>query len=189
MARREAQQAVTAKMYRHFAVVTVLATAALALATTDGAGEELDAQVEAANASAAAAARTINDSGQPRIVRRVAGANDHKPQDSAGWGEETGPSGSGPSSTSYVPPAYAGNSVVPPAYAGNSVVSPAVLRQLRLTPEQFRALSPEERRQLVASLNGGASAPPSPAAQAQSRAVAAEAALQRSGFSGPCHDC
>lgn len=177
MARREAQKAVTAKMYRHFAVVTVIATAALAIATSDSNADQLNARVDSQQAALNAAGKEIGKSAQPTIVRRVEKVKKTPPA-ASGWGSDEGGDGggSGGSDSSYIPTGINGHGM-----------SPGMLRQLKISPAQFYAMTTEEQAKLLAKVKG----PQPVSAQERERlqSVTASASLARSGFEGSCSDC
>lgn len=178
MARRDTQKAVTAKMYRHFAAVTLVSTAALAIATSDSASSEFNADVEAGEARVAAAGAGIREEAKPKLVRRVDNVS-KTPRAATGWGsDESGGDwgGDGGGSSSYIPPGVGGKGVT----AG-------MLRQLGLTAEQFQALSAEEQERILRRLNRAEQL--SPAELEQRQQAMTSASLERAGFEGPCNDC
>lgn len=179
MARKEAQKAVTAKMYRHFAVVTIVATVALAIATSDSNADQLNASVESQQAALDAAAREIKKNAKPMVVRRVDSVKKAPPA-ASGWGSDNSGDVSGGGDgfvSSYIPNQYR-----------NKPMSVGMLRQLKLTPEQFMSLSEEERKKVMERLHGG-EAPVSPVEQARRQQAIATESLSRGGFEGPCNDC
>lgn len=176
MPRRDANKAVTAKMYRHFAVVTIIATAALAIATSDSSADQLNSGIDSQQAELKAAGKQLGKDSQPKIVRRVGNVKKAPPA-ATGWGaDEGGASDVGGESSSYVPAAIAAVSV-----------SPDLLRKLNLTAEQFHALSSEDKVKLLGKVrsNGLVSEQEE---QRRQQAVAA-VSLERSGFEGSCSDC
>lgn len=180
MARKADQKAVTAKMYRHFAVVTLIATAALAMAADDGNSDKLNAEVAAKQAKLVAAGSDIKKSNQTTVIKRSG-----KPAPAAsGWGsDEGGGGGSSGGGTS------ASSSYVPQGIGGKGVTV-GMLRQLKLTPAQFMAMSAEEQAKVMDRLNGGdGEKQMSQAQQARVQQSVASASLARSGFQGPCNDC
>ncbi|MFN4112464.1 MAG: hypothetical protein ACK4GD_00825 [Sphingomonadaceae bacterium] len=180
MARKQTQKAVTAKMYRHFAVVTVFATGALAVATSDSSADKLNATLDSQQAQVTATGQDLNAKAQPKIVNRIAKANATPRAGAAGWGPDEpmgGGGGGGGTVSSYIPKGIGGHGV-----------SAGMLRQLKLTPQQFLAMSAEEQAKVMAQLNGGEQKV-SPAEQARRQQSVANASLARSGFEGPCSDC
>ena len=182
MARRDANKAVTAKMYRHFAVVTLVATVAMAVATSEGNADQLNAEIASREAELKAAGKEAGKKAQPKIVRRV-GDVKKAPPAATGWGsDEGGPSGGGGGSFGG-----GGDSSFIPTGVGGKGVTVGMLRQLNLTPEQFYALSAEKQAALLKKTSGSGQASPDETGRSQ-QAMAA-ASLQRSGFEGPCSDC
>lgn len=177
MARRDTSKAVTAKMYRHFAVVTIVATAALAAATSDSNADQLNSRVDSQQAALNAAGKEIGKSAQPKIVRRVDSVK-KTPRAASGWGSDEGGDGGGGggSDSSYIPVGIDGNRV-----------TPGMLRQLKISPAQFYAMTAEQQAKLLAKANG--SAPVSAQEEQRRQQVTATASLARSGFEGPCNDC
>lgn len=178
MARKADQKAVTAKMYRHFAVVTLIATAALAMASDEDNADTLNAELAAKEAAIAAKGKDIKKNNQATVIKRSG-----KPAPAAsGWGSDEGGDGGfggGDASTSYVPQGIGGKDV-----------TVGMLRQLKLTPEQFLAMSSEQQAKVMERLNGGGGEKKMSAAQqAQVQQTVASASLARSGFQGPCNDC
>ena len=179
MARKADQKAVTAKMYRHFAVVTLIATAALAMASDDDNADKLNAEVAAQEAAIAAKGKDIKKNNQATVIKRSG-----KPAPAAsGWGSDEGGSdgsgGGGGGVSSYVPQGIGGKGV-----------TVGMLRQLKLTPAQFMAMSAEEQAKVMERLNGGdGEKKMSQAEQARVQQTVSNASLARSGFQGPCSDC
>ena len=181
MARKADQKAVTAKMYRHFAVVTLIATAALAMASDDDNADKLNAEVAAQEAKVIAAGKDIKKNNQATVIKRSG-----KPAPAAsGWGSDEGGSdgsgggGGGGGVSSYVPQGIGGKGV-----------TVGMLRQLKLTPAQFMAMSAEEQAKVMERLNGGdGEKKMSQAEQARVQQMVSNASLARSGFQGPCSDC
>lgn len=179
MARRDANKAVTAKMYRHFAVVTLVATAALAIATSDSNADQLNSELEAREAQLKAAGKEFGKKSQPKIVRRVDNVKKAPPA-ASGWGSDEG----GPSDGGFG--GGADSSFIPTGVGGRGMTV-GMLRQLNMTQEQFHALSAQEQAALLKKLNGPEQL--SPQEQAQRQQAMAAASLERSGFEGPCNDC
>ena len=175
MVRKASQQAVTAKMYKHFAVVTVLITGAMAFMTDDRAAAELQSAVREEPRGADAKAY-----GEAKLVRRSGGANELPPI-ATGWGAdnyELGMDGVGGTAVgSYIP-------------TDMQVAAPSedVLERLGITAEQFARLSPEDQRRLLRQAAGGSGG----VSAAQRRAQierATEASRARSGETEYCDDC
>ena len=180
MARRDANKAVTAKMYRHFAVVTLVATVALAVATSDSNADQLNAEIASREAELKAAGKEVGKKAQPKLVRRV-GDVKKAPPAATGWGsDEGGPSGGGGSGGG-------GESSYIPTGVGGRGMTVGMLRQVNLTPQQFYALSAEEQAALLKKIKSSGQV--SPQEQEQRQQAMAAASLQRSGFEGPCNDC
>lgn len=176
MARRDTNKAVTAKMYRHFAVVTIVATAALAVATSESNADQLNAGIDSQQAALDAAGKEIGKNAQPKIVRRVEKVR-KTPRAASGWGSDEGGGDSGGGSDSgYIPTGINGHGV-----------TPGLLRQLKISPELFYAMTAEEQAKLLAKVNGPQ--PVSAQEQARRQQVTAAASLARSGFEGSCSDC
>ena len=179
MARREAQKAVTAKMYRHFAAVTIVATVALAIATSESNADQFNATVDSQQAAIDAAGKELKKNARPKVVRRVDSVKKAPPA-ASGWGSDNSGDVSGGGDgfvSSYIPSQFR-----------NKPMSVGMLRQLKLTPEQFMALSEEERKKVMERLHGAEPAV-SPAEQARRQQSIAADSLSRGGFEGPCNDC
>ena len=177
MARRESQKAVTARMYRHFAAVTLVSTAALAIATSESGSDQFDAEVQARQVQTTAQGRTVGEEAKPRLVR-TAGSVDRTPRAASGWGsdESGGDWSGGDGSSSYIPAGIDGRGV-----------SASMLRRLKLTPEEFYAMSAEEQQRILSRLQRSEQLSPEDIEEQQQ--VVAAASLERAGFDGACSDC
>ncbi|WP_324260727.1 hypothetical protein U4960_11245 [Altererythrobacter sp. H2] len=176
MIRKQSAKPVTARMYRHFAVVTLFATGALAVATSDSSADQLNSTLDEKQAGVSASGQELGAQAQPKVVKRISKAN-AAPRTASGWGpDESVDGGGGGTASSYIPQGIGGKGV-----------SVGMLRQVKLTPEQFLALSAEEQEKVLARLNGGNTT--SPAEQARNQQAIVAASLQRSGFEGSCSDC
>lgn len=180
MARKKDQQAVTAKMYRHFAVVTVLSTAALAMATSENNAETFNADLAKGQAQFAAAGQGIQKKAQPKVIRRMDASNKAAPA-ATGWGSDnSGDAASGGDGF--------GSSYIPSGISGKQVTV-GMLSQVNMTPAQFAALSEKEKQKVLDRLNGVEAGVPSPRQAAQVEQTLSAQSLARSGFEGPCNDC
>ena len=177
MARRESQKAVTAKMYRHFAAVTLVSTAALAIATSESASDQVDAEVEARQPQTSAQGKAASEEARPKLVR-TAGSDDRTSRAASGWGSDGtgGEWGGGDGSSSYIPAGIDGRGV-----------SASMLRRLKLTPEEFYAMSAEEQQRILYRLQRSEQLSPEDIEEQQQ--VVAAASLERAGFDGACSDC
>lgn len=183
MARKATDKAVTAKMYRHFAVVTLCSTAALALATGEGNADSLNSTLNDQQAQVKASGKKIQSEAQPTVVKRIDKANRAAAAPSAGWGSDNSgevSGGGGGFAPTYMPPVYASRKKPIPVDR---------LNQLNLTPEQLMAMSPEEQAKVMQELNPGQPMKVSPEVQAQRQQEVVASSLSRSGFDGPCNDC
>ena len=171
MARRKQPPVPTARIYRHFAVVTMLLTGAVAV-FADGenraAMAEEIAEREQKNALARASAEKF---GPPRLVKKPATAN------VGSFGSDSGEFGSpmdhaeGDNSSGYVPEDFApANAFVPAAYS-----------RFGLSAEEWARLDEEQRAALLRQMNAEAEPADAPErAQQIDRLKAASAA--RSGL-------
>lgn len=182
MARRADQKAITAKMYRRFAVVTLMATAALAMATDKDSAEKLNQGVAQAQADVAAAGKDIKQKNQATVIKRTASTHQAA---ATGWGSDEGGDGggSGGGSGSGYDPTYAR-----PGMTGQEVRD-GTLRKLKLTRAQFHALPLPEQHRLLNQLSGSNEPYIAPAQAARAQQEITAASLSRSGFEGPCNDC
>lgn len=159
MVRKAKQQAIDAKMYRHFAAITLLATAALAVATSDGLPEP---EPRAQHSKAAS-----KPYGEAKLVRRSSPTANPQPA-ASGWASDEQIHNPGASSTSY-----GVASTTAPVEAAET---------LDLTPEQLALLSPEERERVL-QRQAAMRAAADPAERQRQAQRIAEASLRRSGGS------
>jgi hypothetical protein len=156
MASKASQQAVPAKMYRHFAAITLAVTAGLAIATSD----DTPTAEPPAREPAKAAPKAY---GEAKLVRRTSPTDQPV---ASGWGPDE----------TYQEPPEAGLS-----FGAGFVTTPGeAAGGTGLTPEQLARLSPEERERLLRQQT----APQVSEAErrAQARRIS-EASLRRSGGS------
>ncbi len=157
--RKANEQAVNARMYRHFAAVTLTVTAGLAVITSD------DPPAAAPDPAPATARPAPEAYGEAKLVHRS--GSGVRPV-AHGWGSDD----------TFDEPSDAGL-----AFGDGFVVAPGDAADgSTLTPEQLALLTPEERERL---LRQKPLAPPT-VSEAERRAQAqriAEASLRRSGGS------
>ncbi len=159
MVRKAKQQAVDAKMYRHFAAVTLLATAALAVATSDGLPEP-EKRTEAITASA-------RPYGEAKLVRRSGSSANPQPA-AQGWAPDEQVHNPGEGSL---------------AFGNEFTTAPShVAETLELTPAQLARLSPEERERALQQQAAARREADSAMRREQAQMIA-EASLRRSGGS------
>ncbi len=169
-------------MYRRFAVVTLMATAALAMASDKDSAEKLNAGVAEAQADVAAAGKDIKQKNQATVIKR----SSSKHQAAApGWGsDESGDGGGGGGgSVSGYDPTYARQGMT------GKEINDGTLRQLKLNRQQFLALPLPEQHRLLNQLTGSTDPYIAPAQAARAQQAVTAASLSRSGFEGPCNDC
>lgn len=181
MARKQVQPAVTAKMYSHFAVITLLVTGALAMATDERGASDFNSELQNRQDSVAIKGQQLKQKAEPEVVRRMADANEFQAS-ASGWAADSslgfGDTGSG------------GGSSILPADLQIGTITSGLLRQVGLTPEEFEALSSQEQESILAQIHGPDDASPEQVRQEQ--AVSAAASLARSGgggMTGSCADC
>ncbi|MDN3645566.1 hypothetical protein QWY75_05005 [Pontixanthobacter aestiaquae] len=172
MARSQSMIVFDAKMYRHFAIVTVALTAAIALFAD---GEKRAIVTE----TAVAAQEYVEevDLGTPKLVIRNANAGGPSPG-LAGFYSDVGQNIYG---TGFA----TGSSHETQRYAKLvKSITDEQLAQLGLTKEQFLALSDNEKTEILAKLNNGVSPIVSESVVKNSSAES----LRRSGRSGQSAD-
>lgn len=176
MPSKQSQKAVTAKMYRHFAVVTVAVTGALALATDNESAAEFNETVDAQQVSVDQAGRDVKAAAEPTLKRRMASANEIQPA-ATGWGSDNSGSVTGGGASGYLPPNIQASASVH-----------GVLKRLGITEEQFATLPVEDQQQLIRSASGSSAALSAKERAAQIRRVS-DASRLRSGGGEGCADC
>lgn len=172
MPSKQSQKAVTAKMYRHFAVITVAVTGALALATNDEGASAFNGAVDERTNQAASAGQGVKSGIEPELVNRMADANEIPPA-ATGWAPDV--------SVDFGDLEIGGGASFIPAELRTGGIG-SMLRQLGMTQEQYEALPTEQQKQLVEDLANGR-----PDSQQQRNALSAS--LARSGGEGTCEDC
>lgn len=159
-------------MYHHFAGFTVIVTLALALATGDGNAEVFNAAVDDAQAKVVETASKVKGTEQATLVRRTTTSSRTA---AAGWGADQGVVehrvGSG----------YAG-------LASAAGYSRADLARIGLTPEQYNAMSSEERGQVARRLAEAQASMRQAELQTRKADIVA-ASLARAGGGDICTDC
>lgn len=170
--RKELKAQATARMYRHFAVVTLLITGALALATTDS-----------APASDDLSASRGKERKQLATLGRRAEGDGIRPPAATGWGPDNYSGGMGGG-------AGAASNVMPAEMRISSLTGDA-LEWLGLTREEFASLSPAQQQALLDRVRSASARMENPAwqqARRQQIEQATRASLRRSG-GGSCSDC
>lgn len=179
MPSKQSQKAVTAKMYRHFAVITLLVTGALALATDNNSADEFNAVVDDRQAQVASQGKDVKAYGEPKIVKRIANANEIPPA-ASGWGSDNFDLG--------FDEALGDTSSLMPDGMYIAKVTDGVLDGLGVTRSQFSMLSREEQEKLLRQATGGKVAVTAQEREQQIKRIS-DASRLRSGGGGSCSDC
>ena len=149
MVRRKTAPVIDAKMYAHFAVITLLVTGAVALITdTEGAGTEVAGRMDEGEAAVAHAGSAIREEGEKTLsIGKDTETGSSTWEDDGGGGGGSG----GGSGVGYYP-----------GEASRSVSNAEAARRLRdlgIDPAQLARMSQKDREALLAQLgahDGGA---------------------------------